>query len=214
VALPAYELEESFLEKDVHSEQAYFTWEDRSPHRWEFLPTETPGEPGERLGIIRAMSGGTAAHSAIAANLITSLNNEFRRQTPGNCRPFGSDLKVHCPDGRNTYPDVTVVCGPLQFYRDRRDIVLNPVLIAEVLSPSTAQDDEGSKRRSYQTITTLQYYMLIAADEVRVEMYAREEGSEWRYELWKAPSSLVALPTLGIEVPLADLYIQVDLLAQ
>ena len=214
MALPAYELEESFLEKDAHTEGEYFAWEDRSPHRWEFLPIQIPGDSGERLGIIRAMGGGTAAHSAIAANLITSFNNELRRQAPGNCRAYGSDLKAHCPDGRNTYPDVTVVCGPLQFYRDRRDIILNPVLVAEVLSPSTAQDDEGSKRRSYQTITSLRSYLLMAADEVRAEIYTREEGSEWRYELWKEPNSLVALPTLGIALPLLDLYIHVDLLPQ
>jgi len=204
MALPAYELEESFLEKDEHTEAEYFAWEDRSPHRWEFIPLPPSEGAGERRGIIRAMSGGIPVHSALAANLITILNNELRRAAHGACQPYGSDLKVHCADGRNTYPDVTVACEPLEFYRDRRDIILNSVLIAEVVSPSSELDDASSKRRSYQTIPTLQYYLLIGADETRVEMYTRV-GEEWRYQVWTDPEAQVPLPDLGITVPLAEL---------
>ena len=108
-----------------------------------------------------------------------------------------------------SFPDVSVACGPLQPYGRRRDTILNPVLAAEALSPSTGPDDRGDKWLSCQGIPTLHYYMLLATGQVRVELYTREETG-WRFEVWEDPEAHVPLPSLGITVPLSDLYIQVD----
>lgn len=194
-------------DKGRYTEDEYFALEDRSPDRWEFLPTDAPGLPGPRVGIIRAMSGGTPDHSGIGANLIIALGNALRGKGNRMCRVFNSDLKVHNADGRNTYPDVSVVCGALTFHRRRRDIVTNPILVAEVLSPSTQADDRGDKWDSYQTIPTLQHYLLIAADRSRVALCTRAEAG-WRFGIISPESAdtEIALPALGVSLALADLY--------
>lgn len=209
MALPALYAEEPLLDKDWYTEDEYFALEDRSPDRWEFLQDGPPTPDGPRLGRIRAMSGGTMDHSGIGGNLITALNVALRGANIRTCRVFSSDLKVHTNDGRNTYPDVSVICGKPDVYRRRRDIFTNPILVAEVLSPSTQNDDRGDKRASYQTIPTLQHFLLLAPDRARVELYTREDTG-WHYETHEGLESVVLLPALGVKLALADLYSQVD----
>ncbi len=208
MALPALYAEDPFLDKDWYTEEEYFAQEDHSPARWEFLPdTSTPRGP--RLSRIRAMSGGTLDHSAIAVNLMTALNGALRGAGIQTCRVFGSDFKVHTADGRNTYPDAGVVCGKPIYHRGRRDIITNPLLLAEVLSPSTQADDRSDKWVSYQTISTLQHYLLLATDRARVELYTRE-ASGWHFEAWEDRGGQIALPALGVTLALADIYALVE----
>ena len=209
MALPAVYADEPLSNAGRHTEDQYFALEDRSPDRWEFLPDGPQSPEGVPAGRIRAMSGGTLDHSAVAANLIRALGNALDREGIRTCRVFSSDAKVHSLAGRNTYPDVSVVCGKPTLYRARRDIFTNPILIAEVLSPSTEADDREEKRLSYQSIPALQHYLLIAADRTRVELYTRE-GSGWRFAAWESGDAQVSLPTLGITLALADLYARVE----
>jgi Uma2 family endonuclease len=193
MAISSLYAEEHILDKDWYTEDEYFALEDRSQERWEFLPDGLLNPDGVRLGRIRAMSGGTLDHSGIGGNLITALNVALRAAS----------------DGRNTYPDASVVCGRPVLYRVRRDIVTNLLLVAEVLSPSTEACDRGKKRGSYQTIPTLQHYLLIATDKARVELYTRAEGG-WRLELLEGLEASFALTALGLSVALADLYSQIE----
>ncbi len=208
MALPAA-LAESLLDKDWYTEDEYFAWNERSPERWEFVPDGPPDALGRRMGSIRAMSGGTPDHSAIAANLITTLNNAFGAAGKKTCRVFGSDLKVNAADGRKTFPDVSVICGPLSFHRRRTDTVTNPMLIAEVISPSTELFDRGEKWTSYQTVPTLQHYLLLSASQIRAELYTRQETG-WQYETYHGLGARVSLTALGVTLTLADLYALVD----
>lgn len=209
MALPALYAEETSLDKDWYTEDEYFALEDRSPERWEFLPDGPPNATGPRLGRIRAMSGGTLDHGAIGGNLITALNIALRGAGIRTCRVFGSDVKIHPPEGRNTYPDVSVVCGRPDLYRKRRDIFTNPILVAEVLSPSTEAYDRDAKWASYRTIPTLQHYLLITTGRARVELYTREEAG-WSLEAWEDIEADLPLPALGLTLALADLYALVD----
>ena len=122
---------------------------------------------------------------------------------------FTSDLKVRCADGLSTFPDVSVVCGSLDFYGRRRDVVTNPLVLAEVLSPSTEAYDRADKWVSYQTIPSLQYFLLISASQPRVEIYTREAHG-WHFEVVEGREASVALPALGVTVTLSDLYALVD----
>lgn len=210
MALPALFAPNLLVDKDWHTEDEYFALEDQSQARWEFVPD---GAPGPRLGRIRAMSGGTVDHSGIASNLITALHMALRDAGNQMCRVFNSDLKVHTAEGRNTFPDVSVLCGAPSFYLARRDIVTNPILIAEVLSPSTEADDRAEKRLSYQTIPALQHYLLLAADQTRVELYTRE-ASGWHFEAWEDGNAQIPLPALGIALALSDLYALVEFEAE
>ena len=205
MALPALYAEEPLLNKDWYTEDEYFALEDRSPDRWEFLPDGPPDAPGPRMGRIRAMSGGTLDHSAIAGNLVTALNVALRGADIRTCRVFGSDVKVHPPEGRNTFPDVSIVCGKPDLYRGRNDIYTNPIFVAEVLSPSTEAYDRNKKRLAYQTIPTLQHYLLITADRAWVELHTREE-SGWHSEAYEGLGAILPLLALGVEVSLTDIY--------
>ena len=191
-------LPQRFIEKDRYTEEDYFAFEETSFGRWEYVKGE-----------IRAMSGGTPDHSAIAINLATALAGALRGAGNRTCRVFGSDLKIHTADGLNTYPDVSVVCGHLSFHGKRRDVVTNPLLIAEVLSPSTEAYDRSDKWESYQTILSLQSYLLVATDRERAEVYTRQE-SGWHFQTYEGLEASLPLPALGMTLPLADLYALVE----
>jgi len=213
MALPALYANDPILDKDRYDEDEYFTLEESSRARWEFLPDGPAPFQGSRLGRIRAMSVGTLDHGAIAMNFGRALGNALSSAGVQACRTFGSDVKVHATDGRNTFPDISVVCGKPEMYRNRRDTVTNPVLIAEVLSPPTESDDRGDKWASYQSIPSLRHYLLLAADRVRIELCTREE-SGWHFETWETLDSEIPLRALGITVTAADLYAMVDFEAE
>lgn len=210
MALPALYEEDPFLvlDKDWYTEEEYFTLEDHSHARWEFLP-DMSAPCGPRLGRIRAMSGGTLDHGAVAMSLGVALSGALRGAGIQTCRVFGSDVKVHTAAGRNTYPDVSVLCGKPVYHRGRRDIITNPILLAEVLSPSTQADDRSDKWSSYQSIPALQHYLLLSADRARLEVYTREP-SGWHFDVWEASGASVPLPALGVTLALADIYAQVE----
>ena len=209
MALSQIYTEGHILDKDWYTEDEYFALEDRSPERWEFLADGPLSEDGVRLGRIRAMSGGTLDHAVISGNLVTALNIALHDAGIRTCRVFGSDAKIHPPEGPNTYPDVGIVCGKPDLYRKRRDIITNPILVAEVLSPSTEAYDRNKKRLAYQTIPTLQHYLLITADQARVELYTREEG-DWHFEAYVGLEAVVPLPELGVTLALVDVYFQIE----
>lgn len=184
------------LEKDFYTEGEYFELERTSLGRWEYVNGE-----------IRAMSGGTADHSTIAMNIGRALGNAL---TPKGCRVFGSDMKVHTLDRTNTFPDISVVCGPLSFHRGRKDIITNPILIVEVLSDSTEAYDLGDKFRHYQTIPSLTDYLIVAQDEARVLLYTRQ-GDHWEFRDITGLSSTVHLPSVETTLALTDIYALIEL---
>lgn len=155
-------------------------------------------------GVMYAMAGGSERHNLIAGNLITELNIQLRK-TP--CKVYPSDLKVRVPNSKKFfYPDVSVVCGETQFADDEHDVVLNPLLIVEVLSESTAAFDRGKKFQSYQQIEFLQEYLLVTQDEYVVEHYLRQENGHWLYTKITGLEETISLPTLKCQLALSDIY--------
>ena len=131
-------------------------------------------------GRIYAMTGGTESHNLIAANTLATLHSQLRQRP---CRVYQSDMRVRIDEtGLNTYPDVLVICGQPQFTDTTRDTVTNPIVIIEVLSPSTERYDRGMKFQHYRTIETLQDYLLLAQDKQYIEHYSRRENGERCYE--------------------------------
>jgi Uma2 family endonuclease len=155
-------------------------------------------------GAIYTIAGGSECHNLIAGNIITELNIQLRKAP---CRMYPSDLKVRVPESRNFfYPDVSVVCDETEFADDERDVILNPVLVVEVLSESTAAFDRGKKFQSYQQIESLQEYLLVAQDEYVVEHYLRQENGHWLYTKVTGLEEAILLPTLKCQLPLRDIY--------
>jgi len=184
-----------YAEKERYTEDEYFEFERTNFGRWEYAQGE-----------IRAMSGGTADHSTIGRNIVRVLGNVLVAR---GCRVFGPDMKVHTRADVNTFPDVSVVCGPLGFHRGRKDIITNPLLVVEVLSESTPDYDRGDKFRYYQTVPTLTDYLLVAQDEARIELYTRDED-HWRYRIITGLDSTVYLPSVETTLALSDIYALIE----
>lgn len=128
-------------------------------------------------GVIVAMAGGTARHNRIAGSTYVSLYNQLRGR---NCNIYPSDMRVKAiATNIYSYPDVTVTCGDEQFEDSREDSLLNPVVIIEVLSPSTEKFDRGKKFQSYRTIPSLREYILIAQDDYHIERFVRYGENTW-----------------------------------
>lgn len=152
-------------------------------------------------GEILAMSGGSVAHNAIAANVLATLHGALRS---GPCRVLGSDQRLVTPSGLWTYPDVAVYCGEIRTSELRADTATNPVVIVEVLSPSTRDYDRGEKLAMYREIPTVRHLLLIEQDAVAVEHHQRgPEG--WSREVHDDLGASLSLGDLG-SLSLRDVY--------
>jgi Uma2 family endonuclease len=164
-----------------------------------------------RHGNIVAMAGGTVAHSRIIANCIRALGN---RLTGGTCAPFDSNLRVRISPGKfYTYPDVTVVCGTPQVDPDDRngETVINPRLIVEVLSPSTAKDDLGWKFDGYRAMESFREYVVVDQDVPRVQIFYRQPDGVWAFDAAVGIEAVARLRSLEIDLPLTEIYAGVTL---
>jgi Uma2 family endonuclease len=165
----------------------FLEWEERQPMRYEF----------DGVGPV-AMTGGTAGHADVQRNLAIAVGGRLRGKP---CRFYGSDLKFQVAEGHVRYPDGMVVCSQV----DRTTTVIyDPVIVFEVLSPSTTRDDRIVKAREYQATPSVQRYVMLEQDAVGATVYARS-GNAWTHEILVA-DSILTLPEIGVELPLAELY--------
>jgi Uma2 family endonuclease len=159
-------------------------------------------------GGVYPMTGASVTHSQIVLNVATELHMQLRT---GPCRLFVTDLKVRMPDSRKFfYPDVVAICGDLQFHDDRRDIILNPDLVIEVLSPSTEAFDRGAKFEAYRTMESLKEYVLVSQVKPLVEQFTRNGDGKWTYVAAEGLESSLALPSIGCTLNLSAVYDKVD----
>lgn len=156
-------------------------------------------------GEMFAMAGAPENHGLIQMNVCGLLWQQLRGRP---CRAYTSEVRVRVsPTGLYTYPDATVVWGEPVFLDRRRDTLLNPTLVIEVLSPSTEAYDRGRKFEHYETIESLRYYLLISSERVRADLFMIREGR------WTAASSLenvIELEAAGCALRLADIYEKVE----
>jgi Uma2 family endonuclease len=158
-------------------------------------------------GRMYAMSGGSYNHVRIIGNLTGELHAALKA---GRCAVNPSDLRVRVsPGGLYTYPDVTVVCGDPKFADDQKDTLLNPVFIAEVLSPSTEAYDRGFKSAQYRKLESLQEYALISQAEPRVEVFRRQPGGDWLLSESAGLDAACRIDCLDSRIALAEIYSKV-----
>ncbi len=159
-------------------------------------------------GEMFAMSGGTPRHSQIAANLIQVIG---RRLSGGRCVVYTSDLRLKIEaSGLFTYPDLSVVCGPLQFAAGTDDTVINPTIIVEVLSDSTEAYDRGKKFENYRQIPSLREYLLVGQKEPRIEQFIRQENEQWLLREAAGLEATLASPSLALKISLAEVFAGVE----
>ena len=163
----------------------FLAWERSQPERYEFDGVQPV-----------AMTGASFGHARLVARLVVALRTRLRR----GCEAVAGDVKVATPPGRVRYPDASIVCGPVP---DETDTVL-PVVVFEVLSPSTALVDRTVKAMEYQGVDSILAYVILEQD--RPEAAVRRRSEAWTPLTVAGRDAVLALPEVGIEVPLAELY--------
>ena len=159
-------------------------------------------------GEMFAMSGARRSHNLVAMNIGANVHRQLRGRP---CEVYASDMRVLVnSSGLYTYPDVTVVCGTPQFLDVATDTLLNPVVLVEVLSPSTEAYDRGRKFEHYRTIASLRQYVLVASDRVQVDVFTRQDGEQWLLTSASAPGSEIELASIECRLSVADIYEKVE----
>ncbi|WP_437683470.1 Uma2 family endonuclease [Sorangium sp. So ce131] len=177
------------------SEQEYLELERSSPDKHEYADGE-----------VFAMAGGSLEHSAIATNLLAELRIPLLGR---GCRALTSDMRIKIPaTGRYVYPDGSVVCAKPEFTDEKRDTLLNPRLLVEVLSDSTEAYDRGDKFAGYRTITSLDEYVIASQKEPRIEVFSRQQDGSWSLRIY-GPGQRVTLTSLGCAVEVDRVYTDV-----
>ena len=162
-----------------------------------------------RDGEVVAMAGGSETHSLVSTNAARQLGNQLSNFP---CRVYNSDMKVRVEATQQAFfPDASVVCDPSKFTDLHRRSLLNPCLIAEVLSESTAAYDRGKKFWHYRHLESLHTYLLISTDEALVEVYERMDGGDWRLRTYDGLEAEIRLEHLELCIPVAGLYAKTSL---
>ncbi len=181
----------------------------------EYLAQERASEERHEYldGQIYAMAGESPEHGAICINIGGQLYNQLRGRP---CQTFSKDMKVrsgpipkmrHMTRGLYSYPDLLVVCGELKFHDRHRDVLINPAVIIEVLSPTTEGFDRGEKWTRYQTwLPELTDYLLVSQSKPQLEHYHRQASGEWLYSLVNELEKSVHLNSIKCTLQLADVY--------
>lgn len=155
-------------------------------------------------GRVYAMTGGSVRHGVITMNIGTQFNNQLGDR---DCTVTSSDVRIYIASkSAYRYPDVMVFCGEPAYVPERTDTITNPVVLVEVLSPSTVLLDRNDKLMEYTLIETLQAYLLVSQHEPRVERYMRHESGEWLYSIANGLESEIALPTIDCTLALSKVY--------
>ncbi len=188
-------LARQYVEQDRYTEDQYLAWEEDAVEKSEYVDGE-----------IRAMSGGSMPHASIPINIGGELRSALRGR---GCRVLSSDMNVWAA-GALYYPDLSVVCGPVTYRNGNKHVITNPIVVVEVLSPSTEPKDRGEKFLRYQQIETLRSYLLVSQTEPRVELFERGENGHWDYSMAAGIENIIVIPSLGVTLALSEIYDQVE----
>jgi Uma2 family endonuclease len=202
--------------KRYYTPEEYLALERAAGYKSEYLdgeiyPMNGPRRPrqaaGGSGGESYAGAGASLDHTTITLNIAGELRSLFRG---GPCRVFALATCVTLDDDRlYTYPDVLVICGKIEIEDLHEDTITNPTAIFEVLSPSTERYDRGKKFNLYRQLESLQEYMLVAQDEVRVEQYTRQ-GDGWLLRVIQTLDDSLYLPSVEATLPLSAIYENVE----
>ena len=187
----------SALPKPFLSEEEYLRIEREAEYKSEYYQGE-----------MFAMSGASLEHNEISSNVNFAIRSRLRDKP---CRVLTSDMRVKVQEnGLYTYPDVVLVCERPELEDEQFDTLLNPYLILEILSPSTESYDRGKKFEMYQSLDSLQHYLLVAQDRPSVMHFRRQTDNDWLSRLAQNLEERIVLEDLEIAIPLAEIYERIE----
>lgn len=178
-----------------------------TPEEYLFMERKATLKSEYLSGEILAMSGASLSHTRITLDIAIELDNQLRGK---ECEVVTNDMRVKTtPMVAYFYPDVIVFCGEPELEDDTFDTLLNPVVIIEVLSPSTEVYDKGEKFEYYQQIPSLKEYILVSQDKIHVEHY-QFQNTQWNSKEFYALQDTLTLSSIGCKLSLSDIYTRVD----
>ena len=158
-------------------------------------------------GDVRMLAGGSPDHSIIIANLTAAIKGPLK----GNpCRVYNSDVQLKLSEKRYVFPDITISCDERD--RNQKETIHYPLVVVEVLSPTTEATDRGKKAAYYRACPTIQEYVMVDSEEIFIEVHRREE-QRWTINTFEA-GDIVTLESLGIQFPIEDAYEGTSLIYQ
>ncbi|GGG58260.1 Uma2 family endonuclease [Hymenobacter glacieicola] len=176
--------------------EEYLALEETADQRHEFFEGE-----------VYAMSGASPRHNLIAQNCAFALRQALRGK---GCRVFLEGVQLAVQEGRYyTYPDVMATCEPEDLASDR--VMRRPVLLVEILSPSTADHDRSWKFNQYKQLPSLQHYLLVSQHTCLVEWFRREESGVWSFTPLAELTDTLEIPELSVTLRVQDMYDELDI---
>jgi Uma2 family endonuclease len=177
--------------------QEYLTREETADYKSEFYQGE-----------LFAMTGGSPEHNDIGVNIVSLLRNRLRGS---GCRPSASDQRIRIPaNGLSTYPDVSIVCGDRGYDELDPHAINNPVVIFEVLSPSTESYDRGKKFELYRQLQSLREYVLVSAEKPLIERFTRRDDGTWLLSLLTGLDTKLTLDSVDASLPAREIYEDIE----
>jgi Uma2 family endonuclease len=177
----------------LYSVKEYFEIEKKSPVKHEFV-----------YGEIFAMGGASERHNAIASSIQGELYPQLKGTT---CRIYQSDMRTRINDQLYYYPDVVVGCNIRLEIMDKLETLVNPILVIEVLSRSTARYDRDTKLREYQQVESLRYYLMVAQNEINATLFARADDGSWANTTYTSLDNIIELPLINARLLVSDIYL-------
>ncbi len=185
------------ISTNIYSVEQYLAQEEIAEYRSEY-----------HNGEITPMTGGSVNHNQIIINLVIAINLALHEQ---NYRIYSSDLRLWIPDYREyTYPDVLVIQGDVKLQEGRKDTVLNPCMIFEVLSKSTSSRDRGDKFTYYRSIPELKEYILIDQYQIHIEHFSKTVDGNWLLKESNAEYGVLTLTSTNCQIPHHQIYERVQ----
>lgn len=178
--------------------EKYLTLERAAKDKHEFI-----------AGEIVAMAGASDSHNVISSNVFLEVGLQLRKT---KCRAFAADMRVKGEKGNYFYPDLLVTCGERKFEDEKKkDVLLNPKVIFEVLSKSTKLKDRNEKFESYIRLESLTDYVLIEQDKMKIEHYSRLDEKDWKVRIYAAADETIFFESINRRLSIADVYNEVEL---
>lgn len=185
------------LQTRTYTTEEYLHLEEQAEYKSEYLDGE-----------IIPMTGGTTNHNEISLNIVTNLRFSLRKQ---DYRVYMADVRLWIPRYRQyTYPDVMLIKGEPIYADKGTTTITNPVMITEVLSPSTQNYDQGDKFTYYRSIPEMEEYVLISQQKYHVMQYTKTEAGKWLLSEYETEDDSIQLASVDLELKLSEIYMGVD----
>ena len=186
------------IKAESFSPEEYLEFEREATERHEFI-----------AGRVIKMAGESLSHSRICVNLISEFASQLRRK---QCEALSPNMKVRTSTkSLFAYPDLTIVCGEPKFHDVKKDVLINPKVIFEVLSPSTERYDRGDKFQYYKNETpSLADYVLVSQDQILVEQFTKQANGTWIYRSFEKLEDSLQIESIDCDVSLQDIYLRVE----